>query len=102
MDYQQRYNQLSNTHKGSLNKHGPQIIEFVQNTDLSYAKSKQIASNIEGDPRPHEIGSALGAMEEIYGKSFDYTSGRSTRGQWMLHKLNEVPLQELSDKVLEQ
>ena len=103
MDYEQRYNQLSNTHKGALNKYGEEVIQIIQETDTNYLKSNQIASKIgEEDVNVPQVGSALGALEEIYGRSFDYTSGRSTRGQWMIYKLQEVPLQELSEQVLEQ
>lgn len=102
MNYEKQFQQLANTQKGSLQKHGETLIQYIQDAEQNYATSKEIASNIEGDRRPHEIGTALGALEKIYGKNFDYTSGKSTRGQWMLHRLNEAPLQELSNQVLEQ
>ena len=103
MDYEQRYEQLSNTHKGALNKYGEEVIQIIQETDTNYLKSSQIASKIdEEDANVPQVGSALGAIEEIYGKNFDYTASRSTRGQWMIHNLQEVPLQELSEQVLEQ
>lgn len=101
LDYQEKYEELSSGQKGSLKKHGENIIQYIQNTDTPYATSKRIKKEANLQTSTTEIGNTLGAIGEIYNQDIDYSSSPSTRGQWILHEIQDLPLQELTDEILE-
>jgi hypothetical protein len=101
MNYKKQLQKLPNTQKGNLNKHGESLIKYIQNTEENYATSNYIASEMLGDPDPAEIGTAIAGIGQIYNEKIDYTSNSSTRAQWMLFKIRDLPLQKLADEVLE-
>lgn len=101
MKYETPFDELPNTQKGNLKKHGQSLINYLQSTEENYATSKYISSQMPENADPAEVGTALAGIGQLYNEKIDYTSNSSTRAQWMLFKIRELPLQELADEVLE-
>lgn len=101
MDYEKKYDQLPNTYKGFLSKHGDTIAEYVNETDHNYVRSRTISEETDIDSNAQEIGAAVAALEEIYDVDLDRQSDRANRGLWIVDRLEKLPLQDLVDEVLE-
>lgn len=100
-DYNQKYDQLSSGQKSQINELTPELINYINNTDRAYASSRLINETLDQDYRPEQIGLAMSAISEIYETEIDYTSGETTRGQWMIHKIKDLPLEKLQKQILE-
>lgn len=101
-DHHQNYLELSNKKQGELKRKIQPIINYTENPDSPpYASASRIIKEHNLETRPQELGLAIKAVSEIYETELDYTHDQS-RAQWMIYKMEDLPLQKLADQILEE